>query len=97
MEEKKSLNGFKSKQSCLRTFLALGVPWQSDGLATCLGIKIARPIVSGSAFGLTFRPSAKVQCVARPMLNTSHHITSHRTVLEHHYEIFLFFALSVIK
>ena len=31
-----------------------------------------RPIVPGSAFGLTPRPSEKAQCVARPTLNTSH-------------------------
>ena len=49
-----------------------GVPWQSDGLATCLRMKTARPIVSGAAFGLTPRPSAKAQCVARPTLNISH-------------------------
>ena len=40
----------------------------------CLRIKIARPIVSGLAFGLTPRPSPKAHCVARLTLNTSHHI-----------------------
>ena len=39
--------------------LPLEVPWQSDGLATCLRIKIERPIVSGSALGLTPRHRQK--------------------------------------
>ena len=48
------------------------LPWQSDGLATCLRIKIARSVVSGSAFGLNRILSAKAHCLARPTLNPFH-------------------------
>ena len=57
--------------------ISLRVRWKSDGFFTFLRIKIARPIVSGSALGLTPRPLAEAYCVARPMLNKSYHITLH--------------------
>ena len=57
--------------------MPLEKPWQCDRLASCLRIKNARPIVSGSAFGFESRPPAKAHLI-HPSL---------RQVLLNHHEV----------